>query len=83
MKPRTASASVAKCGRPSSSKARERRRHVQHQDGVVLLVVEEDVEGGAVPGGVRVADDVDRVRARPDRRQCAIERGERLRRNRR
>ena len=86
MKPRTASASVAKCGMPSSSKARfeaavlaqpdredgllpkpfarsrrtvpatasrgvrragERRRHVQHQHGVVLRVGEEGFERGA------------------------------------
>jgi len=58
----------------------ERRRHVQHQNGIVLLVGEERLERDAVARRVRVADDVDRVRPRPGRRQRPIELCPRLRR---
>ena len=60
----------------------QRGRHVQHQDGIVLVVGEERLEGGIVASRVRVADDVDRVRARPCRRESAIELRHRIGRNR-
>ena len=51
----------------------ERGRNVHHQDGIVLRVLEQRLERGSIAGGVRVACDVDRVRARPDRRQRGVE----------
>ena len=52
---------------------RERGRHVHDQDGVVVLVVEQCFQRVGVADRIGVACDVDRIRARPDRRQCGVE----------
>ena len=60
---------------------RERRRHVHDQNGVVGVIVEQILKRGGVSFGVGVAGDVDRIGARPDRRQCRIKLPHRVGRN--
>src|SRR5262245_31663890 len=52
---------------------RERGRDIHDQDGVVLPVLQQRFEGGEVARRIGIAGDVDRVRARPDRRQRRVE----------
>ena len=57
------------CGRRGS----KRSRNIHDQDGIVLGIFDETFERGDIAGGIGVAGDVDRIRARPDRRQRRIE----------
>ena len=56
----------------------KRGRHVHHQHGVIGPIGEQNLQGGSVAGGISVADDVNRIRLRPGRRQHCIEFGDGL-----
>ena len=60
---------------------RQRRRHVHRQHRVVRAVVEQIFKRGRIARRIGVAGDVDRIGARPDRRQRGVELPERLGRN--
>jgi hypothetical protein len=59
----------------------ERGWNVHDQDGVVLRILEQRLECGGVARRIGIAGNVDRIRARPDRRQRRVELVHRFRRN--
>ncbi len=61
-------------GRRGLGGSSKRGRHVHHEDGVIVLVVEQRFERLGVARRVGIARDVDRVGARPDWRQRGVER---------
>ena len=52
---------------------RQRRRAVHDQNGVGVRVRRRGLQAGDEALGARIADDVDRIGARPSARQCRIE----------